>query len=318
MLSGAHDTILTHEKHMPIHLLPNRRQFLASTAAAAAGALALPRLGLGAAVGEKPNATIAFLADTHVAADKGAVLRDVKMAENLAKVWAEVREAKPAAALIHGDIAMLDGKAGDYQTVADLLVPGGQVALPLHFMLGNHDDRGPFRSVLKDQSASPIDSKHVAMLDAGPVNWLMLDSLDGVNKTPGKLGPEQLAWLTKLLDEHADKPAIISVHHNPLWPPKDDPNFKNGALTDTEALFAILQPRKHVKAVCFGHTHDWSVKEREGIHLVNLPPVAYVFGKGKANGWVRADLTASGMTLTLSALDKSHAQHGEKHQLAWR
>jgi 3',5'-cyclic AMP phosphodiesterase CpdA len=300
---------------MPLHVIPNRRQFLAS-AAAAAGCFALP--GLSRGEDAKSNvATLALLADTHIAADKEAILRDVKMAEHLAKVWDEVREVKPAAALLHGDVAMLEGKSGDYKTVADLLVPGGQAALPLHFMMGNHDDRGPFRSVLQDQAASPIESKHVALLDIGAANWLMLDSLDGVNKTPGKLGGDQLAWLTKALDEHADKPAIISVHHNPVWP-SNDPNFKNGGLTDTVALFDVIQPRKHVKAVFFGHTHNWSLSQREGVHLVNLPPVAYVFGKGRPSGWVRADVSGTGLKLTLSALDKQHPQHGEQHELLWR
>lgn len=300
---------------MPLHVIPSRRQFLAS-AAAAAGCFALPGLSRG----EDPKskvATLALLADTHIAADKEAILRDVKMAEHLAKVWDEVREVKPAAALLHGDVAMLEGKTGDYKMVADLLVPGGQAALPLHFMMGNHDDRGPFRSVLQDQAASPIESKHVALLDVGAANWLMLDSLDGVNHTPGKLGAEQLAWLTKALDEHADKPAIISVHHNPVWP-SNDPNFKNGGLTDTVALFDLIEPRKHVKAVFFGHTHNWSLSQREGLHLVNLPPVAYVFGKGRPSGWVRADVSGKGLKLTLSALDKQHSQHGEQHDLLWR
>jgi len=300
---------------MPLHVLPHRRQFLAS-AASAAGCFVLPRFAV-ADNAKGGAATFALLADTHIAADKEAILRDVKMAEHLAKVWDEVREAKPAAALVHGDVALLAGKEGDYKTVAELLVPGGQAALPLHFMLGNHDDRAPFRGVLKDQAASPIESKHVALLDAGAANWLMLDSLDGVNHTPGKLGEEQLAWLTQALDAHADKPAIISVHHNPVWP-TNDPNFKNGGLTDTVALFDLIQPRKHVKAVFFGHTHNWSLTERDGLHLVNLPPVAYVFGKGRPSGWVRADVNESGITLTLSALDKQHSQHGERHELAWR
>jgi 3',5'-cyclic AMP phosphodiesterase CpdA len=275
----------------------------------------LPRISLG---GEEESATFALLADTHIAADKEAILREVKMAEHLAKAWEEVRAAKPAAALVHGDVAVLKGEAGDYKTVAELMIPPDGAEMPLHFMLGNHDDRGPFREVLKDHAASPIDSKHVALLGAGPVNWLMLDSLDGVNRTPGKLGEEQLLWLTKALNARPDKPAIISVHHNPVWPPKDDPNFKNSALTDTAALFTILQPLKHVKAVIFGHTHDWSVKEREGIHLINLPPVAYVFTKGRPSGWVSAEVRADGMTLVLHALDRTHSQHGEKHVLAWR
>ena len=277
---------------MPLHVLPNRRQFLASSLAAGA-ALSLSRFA--GADDAKNTATFALLADSHIAADKAAILREVKMAEHLAKVWEEVRAAKPAGMLLHGDVAVLKGEAGDYKTVAELMIPAGKAEMPMHFLLGNHDDRDQFRDVLKDQSASPIESKQVAVLDAGPANWFLLDSLD----------------------KHADKPALISVHHHPVWP-KSDPNFKNGGITDTAALFEILEPRKHVKAVFFGHTHDWGITQHEGIHLVNLPPVAYVFTKGRPSGWVRADLAERGLTLTLSALDKTHKQHGEKHELAWR
>lgn len=299
---------------MPLHVLPNRRHFLATSLAAGA-ALSLQRIA--GADDAKNTATFALLADSHIAADKEAVLREVKMADHLAKVWEEVRAAKPAGMLLHGDVAVLKGEAGDYKTVAELLIPAGKAEMPMHFMLGNHDDRDEFREVLKGQSASPIESKHVAFLEAGPVNWFLLDSLDKPNVTPGVLGEEQLKWLAAALDKHADKPALISVHHHPVWP-KNDPNFKNGGITDTVPLFEILEPRKHVKAVFFGHTHDWAIAQHEGIHLVNLPPVAYVFAKGRPSGWVSATIAESGMTLTLSALDKSHKQHGEKIELAWR
>lgn len=299
---------------MPLHVLPNRRQFLASSLAASA-ALSLSRFA--GADDTKNTASFALLADSHIAADKEAILREVKMAEHLAKVWEEVRAARPAAMLLHGDVAVLKGEAGDYKTVADLLIPTGNEEFPLHFLLGNHDDRDEFRGVLNEEAASPIESKHVAVLDAGPANWFLLDSLDKPNSTPGVLGAEQLKWLAAALDQHADKPALISVHHHPVWP-KNDPNFKNGGITDTVPLFEILEPRKHVKAVFFGHTHDWSITSRAGIHLVNLPPVAYVFAKGRPSGWVKAELAESGITLTLSALDKAHKQHSEKHELAWR
>ena len=200
---------------MPLHVLPSRRQFLASSLAAA-GVFSLPRLA--GADDTKNTATFALLADSHIAADKEAILREVKMAEHLAKVWEEVRAAKPAGMLLHGDVALLKGGAGDYKTVAELVIPSGQAEMPLHFMLGNHDDRDQFRDVLKAQAASAIDSKHVAMLTAGPANWFLLDSLDKPNVTPGVLGEAQLKWLAAELDKHADRPALISVHHHPVWP----------------------------------------------------------------------------------------------------
>ena len=44
------------------------------------------------------------------------------------------------------------------------------------------------------------------------------------------------------------------VHHNPGF------LGKVGGLRDTEALFKVLRPRKQVKAVIYGHTHDWHVR----------------------------------------------------------
>ena len=104
------------------------------------------------------------------------------------------------------------------------------------------------------------------------------------------------------------------VHHNPQWTAAG----KRSGIVDTELLFAQLVPRKHVKAVFFGHTHQWRRDKHEGIHLVNLPPVAYLFNKELPNGWVNARLREGGATLTLHALDARHRQNGETVELAWR
>lgn len=114
------------------------------------------------------------------------------------------------------------------------------------------------------------------------------------------------------LDEHANTPALIAMHHNPDWKPMP------GGLTDTGKLFEVLAPRKQVKAVVYGHTHNWEVTSKEGIHLVNLPPVAYVFAKGKPSGFVEIELAEARAKLRLSALDTEHPEHGKVVELAWR
>ena len=80
----------------------------------------------------------------------------------------------------------------------------------------------------------------------------------------------------------------------------------------------MLLPRRQAKALFFGHTHDWTVREREGLHLVNLPPTAYVFFEGKPSGWVDLRLGEAGGVLELRCLDRNHRQHGERVELAWR
>lgn len=152
------------------------------------------------------------------------------------------------------------------------------------------------------------------MCSSDLANWFLLDSLDKVNVTPGEVGGEQLDWLARVLDDRKEKPALVAIHHDPQW----SAPAKRSGIRDTEKLFDVLVPRKQVKAVFYGHTHVWQRKSHEGIHLVNLPPVAYLFNKEAPNGWVDLRLAESGAVLTLNAFDAKHRQNGEKVELTWR
>jgi hypothetical protein len=82
---------------------------------------------------------------------------------------------------------------------------------------------------------------------------------------------------------------------------------------------AVLRPRKQVKAYLFGHTHVWQHEQDEsGIHLVNLPPVAYVFKEGEPSGWTQATMKRDGLKLQLQCLDRKHKDHGQVLDLKWR
>jgi 3',5'-cyclic AMP phosphodiesterase CpdA len=192
-------------------------------------------------------------------------------------------------------------------------VPTGETPLPIHFLMGNHDDREVFRESLKASATSPLDSHHVSILKTPHANWFTLDSLEKVNVTPGKLGAAQLEWLAAALDAHKDLPALVSVHHHPVFEGE-----KLGGIGDTKELLEIIVPRKHVKALFFGHTHNWSQKVHQGIHLVNLPPVAYVFAAEKPSGWVEAAVGKGGIELTFHGVGPKHDAHGKKLELAWR
>ena len=83
-------------------------------------------------------------------------------------------------------------------------------------------------------------------------------------------------------------------------------------------LLDVLIPRRHVKALFFGHTHRWEIAEREGLHLVNLPAVAYTFIAGGLTGWTDCRLRADGMSLQIQANDQQHALHGKVTEFSWR
>jgi hypothetical protein len=94
--------------------------------------------------------------------------------------------------------------------------------------------------------------------------------------------------------------------------------FYPGGLEDSDDLLNVLTPRPQVKAYVFGHSHAWQRWSWRGIHLLNLPAVAWVFDPAEPHAWVDMKLAATGATLTLRSLDKAHPKHGEQWELKWR
>jgi hypothetical protein len=301
---------------MPVSLPPlSRRQFLVRSAAAAS-AVALGGRLLGADATTVDADRFALLSDVHIAADRAKVARRANMADHLAATVKEVAalSPRPAAGFINGDLAFGTGESGDYATLLELLRPLREAGLPLHLTLGNHDHRERFLAAVPEaqRDDSPVAQRVACLVESPRANWFVLDSLRETNEVAGAVGEGQLKWLGEALDARAPKPAIVMVHHNPDL----DPTHK--ALTDTAALMGLLTPRRHVKALLFGHTHAWSVKEQDGLHLINLPAVAYIFQEGYPIGWVDLHLTDTGATLELRCVDPAHKQQGEKHELKWR
>lgn len=301
---------------MPIHLPPiSRREFFKRSLLAGAGLALAPDL-LAASRRTDANSW-ALLADTHIAADVAKVANGINMTDHLKCVSKELLALarRPAGVFVIGDCAFSSGEMDDYATLTGLLDPLRAGGLPLHLALGNHDQRDNFRAALETKKAlkRPVADKQVALLRTSEVNWFMLDSLERTLQTPGSLGTAQLDWLASALDANRRKPAIILVHHHPV-------KAENGnGLKDTARLLELIRPRKQVKAWIFGHTHAWNVSQDDsGIHLVNLPPVAYVFLPGIPSGWVHATVRQDGMTLELRCLDSAHPDHGQVMNLKWQ
>jgi 3',5'-cyclic-AMP phosphodiesterase len=300
---------------MPIYLPPlSRRAFLSRTAAAAT-ALALKPSLFADTKGTNPHSWALF-SDLHLAGDTTKIQRGVNMAEHFTMVSRELLSLKesPAALFITGDCALNSGEREDYATVMKMLEPIRAQQMPIHLLLGNHDNRENFWEVLQEEGSAkrPLADKQVAIVRTPRANWFILDSLEKTLSTPGYLGKEQLDWLGSALDKNADKPALVLVHHNPGL-------GANMGLKDTSAFLEIIRPRKQVKAYIFGHTHTWKIEQdSSGIHFINLPPVAYVFHEGEPSGWVHAIVEDKKMRLELRCVDTTHKAHGQKVELEWR
>lgn len=299
---------------MPIHLPPfSRRHFIAGLG----GSLLLPALSraAGAATDES---LIAILNDTHIGQKQPADSQNPSHLRETVK-WLLALDKRPAALLINGDLALLDGQPGDYIAFLELIRPLREAGLTVHLTLGNHDDREVFfEAVRKTDPATPLDEeKHISVVETKFANLFLLDSLKTGDKAHGKLGSAQLDWLTQQLDAHATKPAIIIAHHNPRL--GGDPKHFPGGLEDSDALWQILAPRKHVKAYVHGHIHHWSLAAHQEIHIINTPAVSYVGNpKTSTTGWTMARVNERGLELTLHTHIADHEWNGLVTKLQWR
>jgi Icc protein len=325
---------------MPLHLLPTawtessrstkdgtpiltRRQLLAGLSGGAV-------LGWGLSSGSSyvppkpidlpiPGDWYALVSDTHIAANPAQRMFGQNMADNLRAITSDILAEgdPPSGVFFNGDLALKNGKADDYRTLARLLEPLQKADLPIHLGLGNHDDRTNLRDVLGDAlpSGTGLADKQVSVVDVPGLRFLVLDSLETVEATPGRLGPAQLEWLRKDLDARPETPTIVMVHHHLQH--RDRPNHIPGLL-DTEGLLEVIRPRRQVKAVAFGHTHAWRVWEDEDLHMINLPAVGYRFCRSEPRGWCRLLPEPGGATIEMRCSGRNRQSDHQKIDLVWR
>jgi 3',5'-cyclic AMP phosphodiesterase CpdA len=298
-----------------------RRDFLAGATGATAALLLGPHVRAAEAARQADPHCFALLSDTHVPANPKKVQAKVNMTDHFIKAIDQVvnLDPAPAGAIFCGDLAHISGLPTEYKQFAPIVSKLAEAKLPTHLMVGNHDHIENLYSALNTaRPAKPlVVGKHVSIVQSQRANWFLLDSLEIVNNTPGLLGAEQLKWLGKALDEHANKPAIVMAHHDPsLLPPKRRPK-RNSGLKDGDALLDVLVERNHVKAFIYGHRHHWRHRTHGGLHIMALPTTAYT-SPLQASSWVLARLERTGLSLELRAIDPKHALNGKKIELTWR
>ena len=290
----------------------NRRSFI-KTGLTAVGALATIVTGCspGLRKSEQKPARWALLADTHIPADVNNNYRGFFPYQNLQKVVPDIISALPDGVAIAGDLARLTGELGDYANLKELLNPIAEKR-PVFMALGNHDNRENFVKVFDEipGEKQPVKGKHIVVVNKLPARLIILDSLFYVNKVPGLLGKAQRQWLENYLEECDDTPTILCFHHTL----GDD----DGDLLDVLRLFSIIKPIRKVKAIVYGHSHEYKFSEFEGIHLINLPAVGYNFSDTEPVGWVEAKLTTKGGDFTLHAIAGNKDKDGSVKKLTWR
>jgi len=230
--------------------------------------------------------------DTHIVRP-GVRLRNVDTIETLTRVVATVNglDPQPAFVVIGGDLVSPDAEpevkaktraltVRDYETSYDIfhsLV--SRLNVPVHYVMGNHDRRVPFRRVIcKDPQ--PTDRPYHYVFTSGQYRVCILDSLE-LGRDGGYLGYGQLAWLRKQLHQHAQQPTILVVHHQAV--PVGIRALDQIMLLNAEDLWQVVHEVDNVCAVLCGHVHLPFAGQHDGIPVFTTPSTCFQFDGG-SNG----------------------------------
>lgn len=192
---------------------------------------------------------IVQITDCHLFADPQQPLRGIVTRPRLVAVLDDIRRRVSELDLLvlTGDTAH-DEAASTYDAVVELLTDWCD---RVRIIPGNHDDRGCLRTCFPQATTGPAGRITFQQAYDG---WQVI-GLDThkPGELPGRLGPEQLAWLRGCL--HASQlPTLLFCHHPPImvhsrW-------LDTIGLEDTGDLEGILRDHPQVRLIVTGHVHQ--------------------------------------------------------------
>ncbi|MEO7386848.1 MAG: 3',5'-cyclic-AMP phosphodiesterase [Gammaproteobacteria bacterium] len=210
---------------------------------------------------------ILHITDPHLHAQRDARMRGVNTDDTLQATLkhALAGQRRPDVVLATGDLVQDETRAG-YERFRDLL---GDLKVPVYCLPGNHDDPDVMRQVL---SAAPFQFCGVA--EHGEWTLVMLNSF-APQDDGGALAPEELDRLERALAEHRTPHCLIALHHQPV--PMGSRWLDSVALRNPAELLALCDRYQHVRGIVWGHVHQASDRERQGVRLLSTPSTCAQF-----------------------------------------
>jgi Icc protein len=211
------------------------------------------------------------LSDTHLHAGADSRMRGVVTAETLRAVLARARASAawpPASVLVTGDIVQDESRAG-YERFRDALAP---LRAPVYCVPGNHDDPTLMSDVL---DRAPFQVGGEARLG----RWsLVLLNTFLAGEDAGGLGDSRLRGLEAALEAHRGQHVLVAMHHQPL--PMGSAWLDGVGLQDADAFLRVIDAHENVRAVVWGHVHQASDRERNGVRYLSTPSTCAQFKPG--------------------------------------
>jgi 3',5'-cyclic-AMP phosphodiesterase len=172
----------------------------------------------------------------------------------------------PGAVLVSGDLTE-HGLRHEYERVRELL---SALAMPVHVLGGNHDDREILRASFPVPGSDGGGGDYRYTAHCGPLRLVAVDTTDP-GRIEGRLGPERLAWLDARLSEERQTPTVVAMHHPPLL--LGIPAWDAIGLPDADraALGEILAGHPQVRRIVAGRVHRTALGSVGGCPVFTCP-----------------------------------------------
>lgn len=165
--------------------------------------------------------------------------------------------------IVTGDLTH-EGDAASYEQLREAL---NGFTLPVHLMIGNHDNRETFQSVFPQVPRDPNGFVQ-QVVDLPERRLILLDTLfappyDYPASHAGVLCDRRMEWLEDRLSERADTPCLLFMHHHPHeigFPSMDSIRLTNG-----ETFYARITDHANVQHIICGHIHRTISGSHRGI-----------------------------------------------------
>jgi 3',5'-cyclic AMP phosphodiesterase CpdA len=189
---------------------------------------------------------IAHLSDPHLTT--GALSAEPVWGLYRALARVQALDPQPDCTVITGDLAD-HGRADEYELLREVI---DRFPLPLHLVMGNHDDPEAFLDAFAGSPYLGDAAQSHYSVDYPAATIVVLDSRQE-GTAAGLLGADQLGWLDDVLARRPDVPAFVCLHHPPI--PVGMVALDPIRLLNGDAMAEVISRHSNVERVLAGHLH---------------------------------------------------------------
>ena len=153
----------------------------------------------------------------------------------------------------------------------------------IYVLPGNHDNLSNLSQV--------FNKSYLCNFTIDCWEVITIDSVQ-VGKVSGRLIDEQLYSLSQEISSSSAKYIILCLHHPPVSMQSDWDDEMS--LENPEDLFAVIDQYDNIKAVLWGHAHQNSEFNRNGVKLFSCPSTVIQFNGSSNIGYNHYTLNDNG------------------------